>query len=51
MHVKKICERIFREIDEAVESHMGQVPRHIHNPKSSDEITPEPVVENGEFDF
>lgn len=51
MHVKKMCERIFREIDEAVESHLGKVPRHIHNPKSLDDIPPEPPVENAEFNF
>lgn len=34
MHALKICDRILREIDDAVEERLGKVPRHIHNPKS-----------------
>ena len=34
MHALKICDRIPREIDDAVEERLGKVPRHIHNPKS-----------------
>ncbi len=50
MHVKKICERIIREIDEAVETRLGKAPRHIHNPKPGDNFPPEPPI-NREFQF
>ena len=36
MHALKICDRIMREIDDAVEERLGKVPRHIHSPKSPD---------------
>ncbi len=41
MHVEKICDRIISEIDEALESRLGKVPHHIHNPKSKDDFPPE----------
>ncbi len=32
MHVRKICERIVREVDAAVESRVGKPPSHLHPP-------------------
>lgn len=37
MHVQKICDRISREVDEAVQMRLGKAPRHIHNPRPPDE--------------
>lgn len=37
MHVQKICDRISREVDEAVQTRLGKAPRHIHNPRPPDE--------------
>lgn len=51
MHVRKICERIIREIDEDVETRLGKPPKHIHNPKSKDDFPPELPPVNREFEF
>ena len=50
MHVRKICERILKETNYAVENRLGSVPRHLHNPavsQKSDNFSPE----TGELDF
>jgi len=47
MHVKKICDRIIHEIDQAVETRLVKAPRHIH---PRDDFPPEPL-KNREFDF
>ncbi len=51
MHIGKICERIAREVDDAIESKVGKVPQHIHKSKSPDEFPSEVPLENAEFDF
>ncbi len=51
MHIAKICERIAREIDDAIESKVGKAPQHIHKEKSLDEFSSEEPLKNGEFDF
>ncbi len=51
MHVRKICERILSEIDDDVKSKLGEVPRHIHSQKATDNFTTEESPKNAEFDF
>ena len=47
MHVGKICDRILKEIDGAVETRLGKAPRHLHNP-ATDNFPPEKGA-NGEL--
>ena len=36
MHVRKICDRIMRDIDTALETRLGKPPSHLHNPATDD---------------
>ena len=33
MHVRKICDRMVKDVDSAVETRLGKAPTHVHNPK------------------
>jgi len=52
MHVRKICERILKDTNYAVENRLGKVPHHLHKPKSNgDAFSPESQPINGELDL
>ncbi len=41
MHVSRICDRIIRDVQSALENRIGRVPTHVHNPATDDFPTEE----------
>ncbi len=44
MHVQKLCDRIVKDVETAVEERLGGVPKHLHNPASTS-VESRPIAE------